>query len=440
MASAAEQLSASIREIGGQVEQSTAVVARAVEAGRRRAQTIEALNEQVGRIGSVADMIGEIAAKTNLLALNATIEAARAGDAGKGFAVVASEVKQLATQTARSTERDQPPYRRGALRHQAPRSPWSRRIEQTIGEVNAIAGSIAAAVEQQGAATAEIARNVTETAAAANQMTERTKEVSAEASQTGKDAAAVLENSTVLDATIHDLERTLVRVVRTSTHEVDRRRERRRPCHLEATIVHGAQSEQAVLHDISERGCLCATAVDCAVGQQIAVVLQRLGQRLQGRVVARSEAGLFISFTGDGLPAAEVDQLSLSTVSELAKITKTDHVAFVKRVTDAVESGKMPDSALPNHHHCRLGRWYDGVSDAATMALPSFRAINEPHHAVHACGAKALAALAAHDMGDAKRAVADLRQQSERVLQCLDQFAAEYPTTIALQGPRAEAA
>ena len=400
---------------------------------------MQALNEQVGRIGNVAEMIGEIAAKTNLLALNATIEAARAGDAGKGFAVVASEVKQLATQTARSTEQ--------ISRHIAEvRSATNAsvavvgRIEQTIGEVNAIAGSIAAAVEQQSAATAEIARNVTETAAAANQMTERTKEVSAEASQTGKDAAAVLENSTVLDATIHDLERTLVRVVRTSTHEVDRRRERRRPCHLEATIVHGAQSEQAVLHDISERGCLCATAVDCAVGQQIAVVLQRLGQRLQGRVVARSEAGLFISFTGDGLPAAEVDQLSLSTVSELAKITKTDHVAFVKRVTDAVESGKMPDSALPNHHHCRLGRWYDGVSDAATMALPSFRAINEPHHAVHACGAKALAALAAHDMGDAKRAVADLRQQSERVLQCLDQFAAEYPTTIALQGPRAEAA
>ena len=95
---------ASIREIGVQVTQSTAVVGRAVAAGGETRTTIEALNEQVARIGTVADMIGEIAAKTNLLALNATIEAARAGDAGKGFAVVASEVKGLATQTARSTE------------------------------------------------------------------------------------------------------------------------------------------------------------------------------------------------------------------------------------------------------------------------------------------------------------------------------------------------
>ena len=94
-------------------------------------------------------MIGEIAARTNLLALNATIEAARAGEAGKGFAVVASEVKQLATQTARSTAE--------IARHIAQVRAATgasvdavQRIETTIGEMNAIAGSIAAAVEQQG--------------------------------------------------------------------------------------------------------------------------------------------------------------------------------------------------------------------------------------------------------------------------------------------------
>ena len=104
VASAAEALEASIRDIGGQVSQSTAIVGRAVQAGEETRTTIEALNERVNRIGAVVEIISEIAARTNLLALNATIEAARAGDAGKGFAVVASEVKQLAAQTAGSTK------------------------------------------------------------------------------------------------------------------------------------------------------------------------------------------------------------------------------------------------------------------------------------------------------------------------------------------------
>jgi methyl-accepting chemotaxis protein len=173
VASAAEQLSASIREIGGQVNQSTIAVGQAVAASEETRATIEALNEQVGHIGTVADMIREIASRTNLLALNATIEAARAGDAGKGFVVVASEVKQLATQTARSTE--EITSRIAEVRNATGASVAAvARIEQTIGSINAISGSIAAAVEQQGAATAEIARNVAETAAAAQMMTGRT--------------------------------------------------------------------------------------------------------------------------------------------------------------------------------------------------------------------------------------------------------------------------
>ena len=255
VASAAEELSASIREIGVQVAQSTEVVGRAVAAGHDTRTSIEALNEQVGRIGAVADIISEIAAKTNLLALNATIEAARAGDAGKGFAVVASEVKQLATQTARSTEEiaqhiNQVRNATGASVNAV------AQIERTIGEVNTIASSIAAAVEEQQAATAEIARNVTETASAANEMTKRTQDVSGEATQTGQHAAEVREGARMLDAAVAELRHSIIRVVRTSTSEVDRRVEQRLPVDSPCRLSIGGVWSTAMVVDLSAHGAL----------------------------------------------------------------------------------------------------------------------------------------------------------------------------------------
>jgi methyl-accepting chemotaxis protein len=215
VASAAEQLSSSIREISGQVAMSAEIVGRAVAAGSETRATIETLNDQVTRIGAVADMIGAIAAKTNLLALNATIEAARAGDAGKGFAVVASEVKALATQTARSTQ--EITQQIGQVRGATGASVAAvARIEQTISAINAIAGSIAAAVDQQGLATARIARTVNETGSAANEMIDRVSEVSTEAEGTGKHAAVVYDNADALNTAVSDLRRSVIHVVRAS--------------------------------------------------------------------------------------------------------------------------------------------------------------------------------------------------------------------------------
>jgi methyl-accepting chemotaxis protein len=161
-------------------------------------------------------MIAEIAGKTNLLALNATIEAARAGDAGKGFAVVASEVKALATQTARST--DQIARHLEQVRSATGASVAAvARIEQTITEIDGIGGSIAAAVEKQGAATAEISRNMNETAAATNEMTGRTNEVMAEAVDAGRRAVEVRDGTVALGHAVEALRNSVIRVVRAAT-------------------------------------------------------------------------------------------------------------------------------------------------------------------------------------------------------------------------------
>jgi methyl-accepting chemotaxis protein len=266
VASATEELSASIREISAQVSLSTKVVGKAVTAGLKARSSIEALNERVSRIGAVADMIGSIAARTNLLSLNATIEAARAGDAGKGFAVVASEVKQLANQTARSTKEivDHITAVRNAT---AEAVAAVAQIGATINEVNEIAGSIAAAVEQQGAATAEIARNVTETASAVDEVTSRNTEVSNEAERAKLYAAEMLASTTKLNNAVAELRTAIIRTVRTSAPEVQRRQSERYVIDLECHVaVAGKAAERVRVVELSEGGGRVIGAADLTIG------------------------------------------------------------------------------------------------------------------------------------------------------------------------------
>jgi len=191
VAAAAEELSASIREISHQVGRASEIAGVAVTEARRTNAMVQGLAEAAAKISEVINLINDIASQTNLLALNATIEAARAGDAGKGFAVVAGEVKHLATQTARAT--DEISAQIAAVQEATQGAVGAiQGITNTIGQMDEIAATISAAVEEQGATTQEIARSVQLAAEGTRDVTGNISGVTATASETGQAAGQVL--------------------------------------------------------------------------------------------------------------------------------------------------------------------------------------------------------------------------------------------------------
>ena len=197
VASAAEELNSSVEEISRQIAASSKITREAAAEADATNLQVEGLAQAAERISHVVKLISDIASQTNLLALNATIEAARAGEAGKGFAVVASEVKNLATQTGKATEdiiaqvtaiQTETQSAVVAIKH----------ITGTISSLNEISTAIASAVEEQGAATREIARNVQEASTGTTEVSSNIGHVSQTAKETGETARTIQDSSTAL--------------------------------------------------------------------------------------------------------------------------------------------------------------------------------------------------------------------------------------------------
>jgi methyl-accepting chemotaxis protein len=191
VASATEELTASINNIAQQVTRSAEIANKAAEEARRTNTVVEGLAAGTQKIGEVVTLIQSIASQTNLLALNATIEAARAGEHGRGFAVVASEVKALANQTAKATEEISAQIQDiQAATGQAVSA--IQAIGGTIAEIDEISNEIAAAVDQQGAATRKIAGNVQQATDGTRDVNNNILSVSRASEQAGQATAKLL--------------------------------------------------------------------------------------------------------------------------------------------------------------------------------------------------------------------------------------------------------
>ena len=190
VAAGTEEMGSSIHEIAQSASRATTVAAAAVEKANRTNELVTKLGEASREIGDVIDVIRGIADQTNLLALNATIEAARAGEAGKGFAVVAGEVKELSKATREATEGISGKIT--SIQSEMTVAVSSiQEIAEVIRQVNDISHSIAAAVEEQTAATGEISQSIAEASRGVGEITSGLKQAAEAADMTARSAAEI---------------------------------------------------------------------------------------------------------------------------------------------------------------------------------------------------------------------------------------------------------
>ncbi len=315
LAEAIEGLAKSSDEIGHQVRQADDLTDSANKSAALAGRSVDGLKKSSAEIDNVVKLISTVARQTNLLALNAKIEAARAGESGRGFAVVAAEVKTLSQETQKATENIA--QRIDAIQRDAVACFEAvRQITDVIEVIRPLFGAIAAAVEQQNAATAAVARNANETLRFAGAVSDSAAEIAEAASGASAHGKTVEQHGQHVISLAEKLKMRVTIFLRQS-EAGDRRRHDRLPCEIDVELGDGPGAIRTQTADLSEGGVLVRddNTRQIVPGTLLAARIHGIGAT-RVRVARRSSLGLHLEFLEMGSIARVQLERKLASIRE----------------------------------------------------------------------------------------------------------------------------
>jgi methyl-accepting chemotaxis protein len=299
----AGEIGLAIAEVTEQISRGHAVSQEAVSRATDSRATIEALNEAAQQIGDFISIISDLAEQTNLLALNATIEAARAGDMGRGFGVVATEVKALAAQTNKSASEIADRVSQIQERTQTAVSAIAG-IADSVDRLGEVTAAVAAAMEEQKAATGTFGRFISDNKQALVVVARQVSALVKVARSTANDAAAMADTVDRMSAASAEAKVSIPAIVSQAVAAADRRSDPRLPAAGKVHVEGPGGARDVPLKDISRGGARLGAEIG-QKGQPVEVSSGRF--RAPARVVWAKGGESGVRFAAP-LPEGQVNQ------------------------------------------------------------------------------------------------------------------------------------